>query len=83
MILRYHVIKGPSKIINFGGQRSYCNGNINSFINAYINPSEKAKLTTSISNVERFSKLGIPIYNSEVPEKMGRKSGEGVREEVN
>ena len=36
-------------------------------------PQEKAKLTASNRHTDRFSKSGISIYNSEVPEKMGRR----------
>ena len=43
------------------GNRSYGNGDINSYINSYMNILEKAKLTASIRHVERFSKSGLPI----------------------
>ena len=36
-----------------------------------MNTSEKAEPTASIRHIEKFSKSGIPIYNSEVLEKMG------------
>ena len=36
-----------------------------------MNTSEKAEPTASIRHIEKLSKLGIPIYNSKVPEKMG------------
>ena len=39
-----------------------------------MSTSEKAKLTASIRYIERFSKSGIPIYNSEVPDEAGRKT---------
>ena len=58
----------------FGGHRSYGNGDINSYINSYMNTSEKAELAFSISHTERFSKLEIPIYYSEVPDKADRKT---------
>ena len=32
------------------------------------------KLTASIHHVGRFLKLGLPIYNSEVPDTAGRKT---------
>lgn len=53
------------------GYTSYGNGKINFYINAYMNTSEKAEPTASIRHIEKLSKLGIPIYNSKVPEKMG------------
>ena len=34
---------------------------------------EKAELTTSIRHIAIFSKSGIPIYNSKVPDTAGRK----------
>ena len=39
-----------------------------------MNTTEKAQLTASICHIERFSKLEIPIYNSEVPDVGGRKT---------
>ena len=39
-----------------------------------MNTLEKAKLTASICHNERFLKLGIPIYNSEVPDMAGIKT---------
>ena len=57
----------------FGGERSYGNGDINSYINAYMNTSEKAEFIASILRIERFSKSGISIHNSEVSEKMGKR----------
>ena len=35
---------------------------------------EKAELTASIRRITRFLKSGIPIYNSEVPDTVGRKT---------
>ena len=35
---------------------------------------EKAELAASIHNIEIFLKSGIPIYNSEVPDKADRKT---------
>ena len=39
-----------------------------------MSTTEKVQLTGSICHIERFSKLEIPIYNSEVPEVGGRKT---------
>ena len=61
-------------LAKFAGHRSYENGNINPYINSYMNTSEKAELSASIRHIERFSKSGIPIYNSEVPDMAGRKT---------
>ena len=38
-----------------------------------MNSLEKAGLTASVDHIERFSKSGVPIYNSEVPDTAGRK----------
>ena len=38
-----------------------------------LHNSEKAELTALIRNTERFSKSGISIYDSAVPQKMDRK----------
>ena len=38
-----------------------------------MNILEKAELTTSVRHIERFSKSGIPIYNSEIPDTAVRK----------
>ena len=38
-----------------------------------MNTSGKAELTASVRQIERVSKLAIPIYNSEVPDTPGRK----------
>ena len=35
---------------------------------------KKAEITISISHTARFLKSGIPIYNSEVPDTVGRKA---------
>ena len=35
---------------------------------------EKAELTALVCYIDRFLKLGIPIYNSEVPDTAGRKT---------
>ena len=37
---------------------------------------QKAELTGSVHHIERFSKSGIPILNSEFPGKNGRKEEE-------
>ena len=60
-------------LVKFGGRRSCGNGDIDSYINSYMYTSEKAELTASIHHLQRFSKSGIPIYISEVPETAGRK----------
>ena len=39
-----------------------------------MNTLKKAELTHSVYDTERFSKSGIPIYNSEVPGTAGRKT---------
>ena len=54
-------------LANFCGHSSYGNGDINPYINSYMSTSEKTELTSSVRHIERFSKSGIPIYNSEVP----------------
>ena len=41
------------------------------YISSYLITSEKANLTASIRHFEWFSKLGILIYNSKVPETVG------------
>ena len=51
--------------VKFGGYKSYRRGNVKHFINIYINMSKKAEPTTLIRHIERFSKSGIPLYNSE------------------
>ena len=38
-----------------------------------MNNSEKAEITTLIRHIEKLSKSGISIYDSAVPQKMGRK----------
>ena len=35
---------------------------------------EKTELTASVRRITRFLKSGIPIYNSEVPDTVGRKT---------
>ena len=39
-----------------------------------MNTSQKTELTVPICHVQRFSKSGILIYNSEVPDTSGRKT---------
>ena len=55
-------------LAKFCGHGSYGNGNMNPYINInpYMSISEKAELTASVRHIERFSKSGIPTYNSEV-----------------
>ena len=48
--------------------------NINSYINSYMDTMEKAALDASICHIARFLKSGIPIYNSKVPDRAGRKN---------
>ena len=60
-------------IANFRDHRSYRNGDINSYIKSYVDTLEKAKLTTLHRHITGFLKSGIPIYNSEVPDMVGRK----------
>ena len=61
-------------LAKLGGHSSYGNGDINSYINSFMNTLEKAELTTSIRHIERFLKSGISIYNSEVPDAAVRKT---------
>ena len=61
-------------LAKFGDYRSYRNGDINSYINFYMGTLKKAELTASIRHVARFLKSGIPSYNSEVPDTVGRKT---------
>ena len=57
----------------FGGHRSYRNGDVDSYIYSYMDTLEKAKFTASIRHIARFLKSGIPIYNFEVPDIVGKK----------
>ena len=57
------------------------NGDINSYINSYMETLEKAELTTSICHIGRFLKSGIPIYNSKVPDMANRKTAEEEQEQ--
>ena len=61
-------------LAKFGDHWSYRNGDINSYIKSYIDALENAELTTLIRHVSRFLKSGIPIYNSEVLDTVGRKT---------
>ena len=61
-------------LTKFGGDRSYRNGDINSYINSYTDTLEKAELSELIHYIARFLKSGKPIYNSEVPDTAGRKT---------
>ena len=54
----------------FGSHRSHGNGDKN--YDMYT--LEKAELTASIRDIERFLESGLPIYNSEVPDTAGRKT---------
>ena len=38
-----------------------------------MNTLEKTELSTSVRHIEKFSKSGIPINNSEVPDTVDRK----------
>ena len=51
----------------FGGHMSYGNGDINSYVNCYMNISEKAERPSSIHHIERFSKSRIAIYKFRSP----------------
>ena len=60
-------------LVKFG---AFGNGDINSNTNSYMNTIKKVELTASVHHIERFSKSGIPIYNSrtrlaEKPEEEG------------
>ena len=57
----------------YGGHRSNGNGDINCYINSYMDTLGKPKINASIGHIERFSKSRIPIYNSEVSATAGRK----------
>ena len=61
-------------LAKFGGHRSYRNGDINSYVNSYMDVFEKAELTALTRHIARFLKSGIPIYNSEVPDTAGREA---------
>lgn len=54
------------------GNRFNENENINSYINTCVITSEKAKVATSFSHIDMFSKLGIPMSEAAtlMPEKL-------------
>lgn len=60
-------------IAKSSGFRSHGNEDINSYVNSSTNASEKAEPTASTRFIKRFSKSGIPTYNSKVPDTTGRK----------
>ena len=43
---------------------------------------EKVELIALIRHIERYLKSGIPIYNTEVPDTVGRKTGRRRRRRV-
>ena len=57
----------------FRGLRSYGNGDINSYINSYMNILEKAELTALTRQTVKFPKSGITIFNCEATNTTGRK----------
>ena len=59
-------------LAKFGGHRSY--RNVNSYVNSYMDTLENPALITTIRHIARFLKSEIPIYNSEVPNKDGRRT---------
>ena len=61
-------------LAKFGDNRSYRNGDINSYINSCMDTLQKAEFTASIHHVARFLKSGILIFNSEVPNTADRKT---------
>ena len=63
-------------IAKFGGHRFYGNGDINS----YLNNSQKSDLTASVHHIERFTKSGLSIYDSKVPDSAGAKKREEEEE---
>ena len=52
---------------------SYGNGDINLYINSYLNISEKAEIDILIHHTERFSKSGILICSSKSWTRMAEK----------
>ena len=60
-------------IAKSSGFRSHGNEDINSYVNSSTNTSEKVEPTASTRFIKRFSKSGIPTYNSKVPDTTGRK----------
>ena len=61
-------------LAKFGGQRSYRNRDINSYINSLMDTLENAELTASIRHNAKFFKSEIPIFCSKVSDKAGRKT---------
>ena len=59
-------------LAKIGDRTSYRNRNVNPYINSYMNISEKVEPTARILYIERFSKSGILIDNSQVIEKSRR-----------
>ena len=66
-------------LIKFDGHRSCKNGNI-VYINSYTSTLEKVEPTASVSYTKIFSKSGIPIYYSEVPDEAGKKQDDEEEE---
>ena len=62
-----------------GSDRTDGNGDINSYINFYMNTLEKAELTDSVWHIERFLKSGIPICNSDLLGTADRKTRRRIR----
>ena len=68
-------LPNPASVISLdGNHRSYGNGDINSYINSYLNTLGEVELTTLIRHIERFLKSGLPIYNPKVPDTAARKT---------
>ena len=61
-------------LAKFGDHRSYRNGDINSYINSYMDTLEIAALTALICHIGRFLKSGILVYNSETLDTACRKT---------
>ena len=53
---------------------SYGNGDMNCYVNFYMNNLKKAEFTTLIRHIERFSNSRIPILNSVFPKTAGKKT---------
>ena len=58
-------------LAKFGGQRSYRNRDINSYINSFMDTLENAELKRHNA---KFFKSEIPIFCSKVSDKAGRKT---------
>ena len=58
-------------LAKFGGNRSYGNGVVNSFIISYLSNLEKVQ---RFDHILRFSKSGILVYHFKVPRKAGKKA---------